>query len=111
MLTGCEKRLHLSSASSILISYRSNYTEDGELYLVPTPNGKLDVPFTLYASKEIHEERCVKLDFQWLQSQKFITTKTDCGSITPGEYFLVWIGRSNNTSPVIRSVKVKEDHV
>lgn len=111
ILTGIEKRLHLSSASSILITYQSGFTEDGEMYLVPAPSGKLDVPFTLYASKEIHDGKCVKLDFQWLQSQRFITTETSCGEITPGEYLLAWIGRSDNTSPVIRSVKVKEDHV
>lgn len=108
VLTCVEKRLNLTSDSKIQIRYLSGATEDGQLYLVPPPGGKIDVPFTLYVSGEIRAGRAVELDFQWLQSQKFITTETDCTGIQAGEYYLAWIGRSNNTHPIIQSVKVLE---
>lgn len=108
ILTLVEKKLHLTSDSKIQFRYTSGATEDGELYLINPPGGKIDIPITLYANTEIKYGRAVQLDFQWLQSQKFITVETDCGDIESGEYYLAWVGRSNNTHPVIQSVKVLE---
>ncbi len=108
ILTVVEKKLHLTSDSKIQFRYASGATEDGELYLINPPGGKIDIPVTLYANSEIEYGRAIQLDFQWLQSQKFITVETDCGDIISGEYYLAWVGRSNNTHPVIQSVKVLE---
>jgi hypothetical protein len=103
-----EKPLHLSSESSIKITYNSGFSEDGELYLINPPGGKIDVPIATYAKSEIDHGRAIQLGFEWLQSQNFITTETSCDSITSGEYYLAWIGRSDNTHPMIRDVKVRE---
>lgn len=109
VLTCVEQRIKLTSDSKIQFCYNSGATEDGMLYLIDPPGGKIDVPITLYARSEIDYGRAIQLDFQWLQTQKFITTETDCTGIQPGEYYLCWVGRSNNTHPIIRSVKVKEE--
>ena len=45
---------------------------------------------------------------QWLQSETFITTITECTGISDGEYYLAWVGRSNNSHPKIRFLKVLE---
>ena len=103
-----EKPLHLSSESGIKITYNSGFSEDGELYLINPPGGKIDVPIATYAKSEIDHGRAIQLGFEWLQSQNFITTETSCDSITSGEYYLAWIGRSDNTHPMIRDVKVRE---
>ena len=108
ILTCAEKCVKLTSDSKIQFRYISGATEDGELYLITPPGGKIDVPITLYACSEIEYGRAIQLDFQWLQSQKVITTETDCTGIQPGEYYLCWVGRSNNTHPIIQSVKVLE---
>lgn len=108
IFTCAEKKLNLTASSKIQFCYNSGTAEDGLLYLVAPPSGKIDVPITLYARNEVNYGRAVQLDFQWLQSQKFITTEIDCAGIQPGEYYLAWIGRSNNTRPIIRSVKVLE---
>lgn len=108
ILTCVEKRLSLNENSKIQFRYISGATEDGELYLITPPGGKIDVPITLYARSEIDNGRAIRLDFRWLQTEKFITTETDCTGITQGEYYLAWVGRSNNTHPTIQSVKVKE---
>ncbi len=108
ILTCLEKRLKLSENSKIQFRYTSGATEDGLLYLINPPGGKIDVPITLYARSEIDNGRAIQLDFQWLQTEKFITTETDCTGIQSGEYYLAWVGRSNNTHPMIQSVKVLE---
>ncbi len=108
VLTCVEKPLHLTSDSRLQVCYNSGASEPGEWYLINPPGGKIDVPITTYAKSEIDRDRAIQLDFEWLQSQNFITTETACNGIDPGEYYLAWIGRSNNTRPIIRSVKMKE---
>ena len=108
VLTCVEKPLHLTSDSRLQVCYNSGASEPGEWYLINPLGGKIDVPITTYAKSEIERGRAVQLDFEWLQSQNFITTETACNGIDPGEYYLAWIGRSNNTRPIIRSVKMKE---
>ena len=108
VLTVCTKSLSLTKNAEIVISYQSGSSETGSLYLVPKPQ-KIDIPIGVYVNTEIDANRAVSLDFQWLQSDTFITTITECTSISDGEYYLAWVGRSNNSHPKIRFLKVLED--
>lgn len=36
------------------------------------------------------------------------TVITECSGASNGEYYLAWVGRSNNTHPYIRSIKILE---
>ena len=107
VLTVCAKPLSLTKNAEIVISYQSGSSETGSLYLVPKPQ-KIDIPIGVYVNTEIDANRAVSLDFQWLQSDTFITTITECTSISDGEYYLAWVGRSNNSHPKIRFLKVLE---
>ena len=107
VLTVCTKSLSLTKNAEIVISYQSGSSETGSLYLVPKPQ-KIDIPIGVYVNTEIDANRAVSLDFQWLQSDTFITTITECTSISDGEYYLAWVGRSNNSHPKIRFLKVLE---
>lgn len=107
ILTVCTKAVSLTEKSEIMISYLSGATEDGSFYLVPKPE-KIDVPVTIYVNNQITANNAISLSFKWLQSDNFITTVTECGGISDGEYYLAWIGRSNNTHPYIRNIKVLE---
>ncbi len=107
LLTVCTKELSLTENSEIVFNYQSGATEDGSLYLVAKPQYS-DVPVTIYVKDEIEAGRAVSLNFKWLQSDSFISTVTECGDISAGMYYLAWVGRSNNTHPLIRSVKVLE---
>ena len=108
VLTVCAKPLSLTKNAEIVMSYQSGSSEAGSLYLVPKPQ-KIDIPTGVYVNTEIDANRAVSLDFQWLQSDTFITTITECTSISDGEYYLAWAGRSNNSHPKIRFLKVLED--
>ena len=107
VLTVCAKPLSLTKNAEIVMSYQSGSSEAGSLYLVQKPQ-KMDIPIGVYANTEIDANRAVSLDFQWLQSETFITTITECTSISDGEYYLAWVGRSNNSHPKIRFLKVLE---
>ena len=107
VLTVCAKPLFLTKNAEIVMSYQSGSSEAGRLYLVQKPQ-KIDIPIGVYVNTEIDANRAVSLDFQWLQSDTFITTITECTSISDGEYYLAWVGRSNNSHPKIRFLKVLE---
>ena len=107
VLTVCAKPLSLTKNAEIVVSYQSGSSEVGRLYLVQKPQ-KIDIPIGVYVNTEINANRAVSLDFQWLQSDTFITTITECTGISDGEYYLAWVGRSNNSHPKIRFLKVLE---
>ena len=107
VLTVCAKPLSLTKNAEIVMSYQSGSSETGSLYLVQKPQ-KIDIPIGVYVNTEIDANRAVSLDFQWLQSETFITTITECTGISDGEYYLAWAGRSNNSHPKIRFLKVLE---
>ena len=107
VLTVCAKPLSLTKNAEIVMSYQSSSSEAGSLYLVQKPQ-KIDIPIGVYVNTEIDANRAVSLDFQWLQSETFITTITECTGISDGEYYLAWAGRSNNSHPKIRFLKVLE---
>ena len=107
VLTVCTKPLSLTKNAEIVMSYQSGSSEAGSLYLVPKPQ-KIDIPIGVYVNTEIDANRAVSLDFHWLQSETFITTITECTGISDGEYYLAWAGRSNNSHPKIRFLKVLE---
>ena len=107
VLTVCAKPLSLTKNAEIVMSYQSGSSETGSLYLVPKPQ-KIDIPIGVYVNTEIDANRAVSLDFHWLQSDTFITTITECTGISDGEYYLAWVGRSNNSHPKIRFLKVLE---
>ena len=105
ILTVCAKAVSLAEKSGIMIGYLSGATEDGSLYLVPRPE-KIDVPITIYVNNQITASNAISLNFKWLQSEGFITTVTECSGIADGEYYLAWIGRSNNSHPMIKRIQV-----
>lgn len=107
VLTVCAKPLSLTKNAEIVVSYQSGSSEARRLYLVQKPQ-KIDIPIGVYVNTEIDANRAVSLDFQWLQSDTFITTITECTGISDGEYYFAWVGRSNNSHPKIRFLKVLE---
>ena len=107
ILTICTKELSLSAKSEIIISFKSGAAENGKLYLVEKPQ-YIDVPVTIYVKDKIDRGQAVDLNFKWLQSEIYVSVMTECENLTSGKYYLAWAGRSNNTHPLIRNVKVLE---
>lgn len=55
---------------------------------------------------KIKEHDCIELSFNWLHSEDYITTLTSCSDVPPGEYYIAWVGISDNTHPKIKTVKL-----
>ncbi|MCM1007905.1 MAG: hypothetical protein NC485_08225 [Ruminococcus flavefaciens] len=102
----CTKELNLSGNSQISMCYKSGATESGDLYLVPKPEHS-DVPISVYVYTQIQNGTAVKIPFQWLYSETFVTTLSDC-NVGKGTYYFAFAGRSNNSHPQIKSIKILE---
>lgn len=78
--------LTLSAATQIAMRFLASSTAEDILNKAKTEGGYID------------------LSLQWLYSTDYITTLTPCENVTTGKYYLAWVGRSNNSHPLIRSI-------
>jgi len=99
----------ISSGKSILFSYKSGSTEAGVMYLVKKPEDeKTAYDLAQYVYEQIQSESAVTINFNWLYADSYITTLHSCKNVSPGEYLLAWKGVSDNTHPLIRTIKILE---
>ena len=92
--------LQVTSATQIAMRFLAGSTEIGVMRLVQSDSGTAaDI-----LQKAQTEGSYIDLSLQWLYSTDYITTLTPCEGVTAGKYYLVWVGRSNNTKPLIHSI-------
>ena len=96
--------MKITAGTSFAINYQSGAAEEGKLYLVPTESKTEGDTVQNYIYTSITSGNCVELAFQWLQCSVFVTVLTPINAVTPAEYYVCWVGRSNNTKPIIRKV-------
>lgn len=94
------------SGTAIAVTAQSGVTEKGAMYLIPTAGKSDSDTVQNYIYTSVTTGNCVELPFYWLYCDTFITGLTACDSEAEGEYYLCWVGRSNNSHPVVREVKV-----
>ena len=94
------------SGTAIAVTAQSGVTEKGAMYLIATAGKSDSDTVQNYIYTSVTTGNCVELPFYWLYCDTFITGLTACDSAADGEYYLCWVGRSNNSHPVVREVKV-----
>ena len=94
----------ITAGTSFAITYQSGAAEEGKLYLVPVSGKTEEDTVQNYIYTSITNGNCVELEFQGLQCSDFVTVLTPINAVTPAEYYVCWVGRSNNTKPVVRKV-------
>lgn len=106
--TMCVEPIHISSSNKIMMSYKSGATDIGEMWLVPKNNDTLSPADTArYIYEAIQNNQAVSVPFGWLGTVgNYINVLHECNGINDGEYYLAWKAVTDNTSPMIRSVKV-----
>ena len=106
--TMCVEPVHISSSNKIMMSYRSGATDIGEMWLVPKNNDTLSPADTArYIYEAIQNNQAVSVPFGWLGTVgNYINVLHECSGVSAGEYYLAWKAITDNTSPMIRSVKV-----
>ncbi len=94
--------------SKIAMEYLSAANESGMFYLVAVSGRGENVPIADHIFNKIKVGDCFEVSFEWLYSADFITMLTSCENVPSGEYYLAWTGRSNNSHPKIKSIKIME---
>lgn len=100
--TCCTLSISVTASTQIAIRFLSGSTEVGILRLVQSDTGTADDILT----KAQTAGGYIDLPLQWLYSTDYITTLTPCEGVTAGTYYLVWVGRSNNSHPLIQSISL-----
>ena len=94
--------ISVTASTQIAIRFLAGSTEVGILRLVQSDSGTAaDI-----LAKAQTEGSYIDLSLQWLYSTDYITTLTPCEGVTAGTYYLVWVGRSNNSHPLIQSITI-----
>lgn len=100
--TCCTLPISVTASTQIAIRFLAGSTEVGILRLVQSDSGTAADILT----KAQTEGSYIDLSLQWLYSTDYITTLTPCEGVTAGTYYLVWVGRSNNSHPLIQSITI-----
>ena len=106
--TMCVEPVHISSNRKIMLSYKSGATDIGEMWLVPKNNQQLSSAETArYIYEAIQNHSAISVPFGWLGTVgNYVNVLHECSNIPSGEYYLAWKAITDNTSPMIRAVKI-----
>mgnify|MGYP002674747867 FL=1 len=94
----------ITSKMKLLLSYMVGASQDAEFYLVKKTD-KTDSELAQYIYEEIKAENALKLSFKWLYSDTFISVIQSLENISDGKYYLAFKGTSDNSHPMVKSIK------
>ena len=94
----------VTSDMHLLLSYLVGASQDAEFYLIPKTD-KTGSELAQYIYEEIKAENALKLSFQWLYSDTSISVMQSLENVSDGEYYLAFSGTSDNSHPMVKSIK------
>lgn len=94
----------ITSKMKLLLSYMVGASQDAEFYLIPKTD-KTGSELAQYIYEEIKAENALKLSFKWLYSDTFISVMQSLKNVSDGEYYLAFKGTSDNSHPMVKSIK------
>lgn len=100
----CLTPIVLTSSMHLILSYTVGASQDAEFFLVRKTD-KTDSDLARYIYEEIQSGDAVELSFKWLYSDTFISVMQTMENVPDGEYYLAFKGTSDNSHPMIRSIK------
>ena len=108
--TMCITLVRITPANRILLTYKSGSTDAGEMWLVRKSAQQLSPAETArYIHEKVSGGEAISIPFGWLGSVgNYISVLHDCSGVSADEYYLAWKAVTDNTSPMIRTVKVLE---
>lgn len=98
----------ITSKMKLILSYLVGASQDTEFYLVKKTD-KTRAELAQYIYKEIKAENASKLSFKWLYSDTFISVIQSLENISDGEYYLAFKGTSDNSHPMVKSIKFMKE--
>lgn len=94
----------ITSKMKLLLSYMVGASENAIFYLVKKTD-KTGAELAQYIYEEIKAENALKLSFKWLYSDTFISVMQSLENVSDGEYYLAFKGTSDNSHPMVKSIK------
>lgn len=104
--TASTKPFHVSADTAIALQYQSGTTEQSNLMLIPVNGKSASDTIQNYVFTSIRSHRYFEVPFHWLYCETTITSLGLCDTVPESDYYLCWLGRSNNTHPLLKSVVV-----
>ena len=98
----------ISADMHLLLSYLVGASENAIFYLVKKTD-KTGAELAQYIYEEIKAENALQLSFQWLYSDNFVSVMQSLGNVPNGEYYLAFKGTSNNSHPMVKSIKFMKE--
>ena len=98
----------ITSKMKLILSYLVGASQDTEFYLVKKTE-KTGSELAQYIYEEIKAENALKLLFKWLYSDTFISVMQSLENVLDGEYYLAFKGTSDNSHPMVKSIKFMKE--
>ena len=100
----CLTPVTLTSSMHLILSYIVGASQDAEFYLVRKTD-KTGSELARHIYEEIQAGNAVALQFKWLYSDTYISVMQTMENVPDGEYYLAFKGTSDNSHPMIESIK------
>ena len=100
--------ISITGSMHLLLNYLVGASQDAEFYLVKKTD-KTGSELSQYIYKEIKAENALKLSLKWLYSDTFISVIQSLENISDGEYYLAFKGTSDNSHPMVKSIKFMKE--
>ena len=100
--------ISITGSMHLLLNYLVGASQDAEFYLVKKTD-KTGAELAQYIYKEIKAENASKLSFKWLYSDTFISVMQSLENVSDGEYYLAFKGTSDNSHPMVKSIKFMKE--
>ncbi len=100
--------ISITGSMHLLLNYLVGASQDADFYLIPKTD-KTGSELAQYIYEEIKAENASKLSFKWLYSDTFISVMQSLGNVSDGEYYLAFKGTSDNSHPMVKSIKFMKE--
>ncbi len=100
--------ISITGSMHLLLNYQVGASQDAEFYLIPKTD-KTGFELAQYIYEEIKSENTLKLSFKWLYSDTFISVMQSLENVSGGEYYLAFKGISDNSHPMVKSIKFMKE--
>ena len=100
----CLTPVVLTSSMHLILSYTVGASQDAEFYLVRKTD-KTGSELAQYIYEEVQAGNAVPLSFKWLYSDTYISVMQSLKNVPDGEYYLAFKGTSDNSHPMIKTIK------
>ena len=98
----------ITSKMKLILSYMVGASQNTTFYLVKKTD-KTGAELAQHIYEEIKAENALKLSFKWLYSDTFISVIQSLENISDGEYYLAFKGTSDNSHPMVKSIKFMKE--